>query len=144
MNGSYFWYQSLAKPAWAPPGWLFGPVWSVLYAIIAVTYGTVFYKTATREIPWTVALPFALNLIFNFVFTPIQFGLRNNMLALADILLVVVTLVWALYALYIHGLTRHIETGAPSYNWIIIANIPYLLWCLFATVLQATITWLNR
>jgi len=59
------WYQKLAKPAWAPPSSVFGPVWSVLYLIIFVTFGTVFYKVGTKEIPWIIALPFALNLIFS-------------------------------------------------------------------------------
>lgn len=140
---TYTWYQTLIKPSWAPPSWLFGPVWTVLYAIIAVTFGTVFYKAITRQIPWLVALPFALNLVFNFAFTPIQFGLKNNPLASVDILLVLGTLVWALVALYSFGLKLHIETGAPTYAWIIYANIPYLLWVLFATVLQLTITYLN-
>jgi tryptophan-rich sensory protein len=143
MN-TYNWYQTLIRPTWAPPSWLFGPVWSVLYAIIAVTFGTVFYKVFTKEIPWIVALPFALNLICNAAFTPLQFGLRNNLLAAIDILLVLGTLVWALYALYSFGLTRHIETGAATYAWIIYANIPYLLWVIFATVLQLTVTYLNR
>ena len=71
MN-TYNWYSQLLKPAWAPPSWLFGPVWTVLYVIIAVTFGTVFYKAFTGKILWTVALPFALNLVFNFAFTPIR------------------------------------------------------------------------
>ncbi len=140
---TYTWYQTLTKPSWAPPSWLFGPVWTVLYAIIAVTFGTVFYKTFTGKIPWIVALPFALNLLFNFAFTPIQFGLKNNLLASVDIILVLSTLVWALIALYSFGLKLHIETGAPTYTWIIYANIPYLLWVLFATILQITITRMN-
>ena len=143
MN-TYNWYSQIIRPTWAPPSWLFGPVWTALYAIIAVTFGTVFYKAFTREIPWIVVLPFALNLIFNFAFTPIQFGLKNNLLASLDILLVLGTLIWALYALYSFGLKLHIETGAPSYAWIIYANIPYLLWVSFATVLQLTITYLNK
>ncbi len=143
MN-TYNWYSQLIKPIWAPPSWIFGPVWTALYAIIAVTFGTVFYKAFTREIPWIVAVPFALNLIFNFAFTPIQFGLKNNILASLDILLVLGTLIWALYALYSFGLKLHIETGAPSYTWIIYANAPYLLWVSFATVLQLTITYLNK
>ncbi len=142
--GSYTSYQTLVKPGWSPPSWVFGPVWTVLYAIIAVTYGTVFYKALTGEVPWKVALPFALNLVFNFSFTYFQFGLKNNYLAAADILLVLATLIWALFALYSFGLKLHIETGAPSYAWIIYANIPYLLWVSFATVLQLTITYLNR
>jgi tryptophan-rich sensory protein len=143
-NTSYAWYQELAKPSWAPPSWLFGPVWSVLYILIAISFGTVFYKAFTKEIPWIVALPFVLNLLFNAAFTPIQFGLRNNPLAFADALLILATLLWGLYALYSFGLTRHIETGASSYAWIIYVNIPYLLWVTFASVLQGTITYLNR
>lgn len=137
-------YSQLAKPVWAPPAWLFGPVWTVLYAIIAVSFGTVFYQTITAHIPWIVALPFALNLLFNFAFTPIQFGLKRNFLAAIDVFLVLATLIWALLAIYAFGLKLHIETGAPTYAWIIYANIPYLLWTLFATALQWTISWLNR
>ncbi len=143
MNNTYNWYQALIKPNWAPPSWLFGPVWTVLYAIIAVTFGFVFYKVFQKQIPWLVALPFALNLVFNFAFTPLQFGLKNNLLAAADILLVLFTLIWALYAIYAFGLKNHIETGAGTYAWIVYANIPYLLWVSFATVLQITITYLN-
>ncbi|MEK7625274.1 MAG: TspO/MBR family protein [Patescibacteria group bacterium] len=144
MNNAYNWYSQLIRPSWSPPSWLFGPVWTALYAIIAVSFGTVFYKAFTKQIPWMVALPFALNLFFNFAFTPIQFGLKNNFLAAADILLVLGTLIWALFAIYSFGLKLHIETGTPTYTWIIYANIPYLLWVSFATVLQLTITYLNR
>ena len=142
MN-TYTWYQTLIKPLWAPPSWLFGPVWTVLYVIIAVSFGTVFYRAFTKQIPWIVALPFAINLIFNFAFTPIQFSLKNNLLAAVDILLVLSTLIWALFAIYSFGLKLHIETGAPTYAWIIYANIPYLVWVSFATVLHLTITHLN-
>ena len=141
---TYNWYSSLVKPTWTPPSWLFGPVWTVLYAIIAVTYCTVFYKVYTKELPAIVALPFVLNLVFNFSFTYFQFGLKNNLLASIDILLVLVTLIWALFALYNVSLTNHIETGAPSLAWIIYANIPYLAWVSFATVLQITITYMNK
>jgi tryptophan-rich sensory protein len=144
MNNTYDWYQTLIKPSWAPPGWLFGPVWTVLYVIIAITFGTVFYKAFTGKIPWLVALPFALNLVFNFAFTPLQFGLKNNFLAAIDILLVLGTLIWALFAIYSFGLKLHIETGAPTYAWIIYFNIPYLFWVLFAIILQLTITYLNK
>ena len=75
MNNTYNWYQQLIKPTWAPPSFLFGPVWSVLYVLIFVSFGTVFYKVFNKELPMIVALPFILNLIFNFAFTPIQFGL---------------------------------------------------------------------
>lgn len=131
MYNTYTWYQTLIKPTWAPPSWLFGPVWTILYAIIAVTYGTVVWMYFQHKIPFIVLLPFLLNLIFNLLFTPLQFGLQSNILAALDILLVLGTLVWALVAIY------------PYASWISYANIPYLLWVSFATVLQLTITYLN-
>ena len=137
MNNAYNWYSTLVKPSWAPPSWLFGPVWTVLYAIIAVTFGTVFYKAVTGKLPWIVALPFALNLIFNFSFTYFQFGLKNNLLASIDILLVLGTLIWLVSQ-------KLPSVGGADLNWIRYANIPYLLWVSFATVLQLTITWMNK
>lgn len=124
-------YVEYIKPSWAPPSWLFGPVWSVLYAIIAVSFSVVFYKTFTRELPLIVALPFALNLLFNFAFTPLQFGLRNNLLATIDIFLVLITLGVALFMVH-----KHLP-------WVTYVNIPYFLWVCFATVLQTTILLLN-
>ena len=133
MN-AYNWYSQLIRPTWAPPSWLFGPVWTVLYAIIAVSFGTVFYKAFTKEIPWMVAVPFALNLLFNLIFTPIQFGLKNNLLAAIDILLILVTLIWALYSIW---------NAVPELRWVVYSNVPYLIWVSFATTLQLTITYLN-
>ena len=131
MNG-YAWYSQLKKPFWSPPGWLFGPVWTFLYILIFISFGKVFLMAWKKEIALMVALPFLLNLIFNFAFTTIQFGLRNNYLAAVDILLILGTLIWAMLAIYPH---------AP---WISYVQIPYLLWVLFATSLQFTVTWLNR
>lgn len=132
MNpNTYKWYSTLIKPTWAPPSWLFGPVWTVLYMIIAVSYGSIFYKIYTKELPTMLVVPFALNLIFNFSFTYFQFGLKNNLLASIDILLVLATLIWALVAIY------------PHTKWVALINIPYLLWVSFATILQLTITYLN-
>lgn len=132
MNNTYNWYQTLAKPSWAPPSWLFGPVWTVLYILIAISFGKVFIMAVQKQIPIIIVLPFILNLIFNFAFTPIQFGLKNNYLAAFDILLVLITLIWAMASIYPHA------------KWITYIQIPYLLWVTFATVLQFTITYLNK
>ena len=70
---------------------------------------------AWGEIPLIIALPFVLNLVFNFSFTWLQFGLQNNALAAIDILLVLGTLIWALVAIY------------PYLGWLALINIPYLL-----------------
>ena len=128
------WYSQLIKPSWSPPAWLFGPVWTVLYIIIAVSFGSVIYKAFTGGVQWLIALPFVLNLVFNFAFTSIQFGLKNNLLASIDILLVLITLVWALVAIW---------QSVPELRWVVYVNIPYLVWVSFATVLQLTITSLN-
>jgi tryptophan-rich sensory protein len=130
MN-SYNWYQTLIRPSWAPPSWLFGPVWSVLYILIAISFGKVFLSLWQKQISFMVALPFILNLVFNLIFTPIQFGLKNNLLAGIDILLVLATLIWAMIAIY------------PHIKWVSYIQIPYLVWVLFATVLQLTVTYLN-
>lgn len=124
-------YSELIKPSWSPPAYLFGPVWSVLYILIAISFGYVFYQVAKKKLPAIVAWPFALNLIFNIAFTPIQFGLKNNLLASIDILLILITLLWAIKVIY------------PKIRWIAYIQIPYLLWVAFATALQLTITYLN-
>ena len=134
-SDTFNWYSQLIKPDWAPPSWLFGPVWTVLYLVIAISFGTIFYRFFTGKLALAIALPFALNLIFNLAFTPIQFGLRNNLLASIDILLVLGTLIWSLYAIW---------HASPSLRWVAYANIPYLLWVIFATVLQLNITLLNK
>lgn len=128
---NFTWYAALTKPTWAPPAWLFGPVWSVLYAIIFISFGYVFLQALRGHLPYLVALPFLLNLIFNFAFTPLQFGLQSNLLASIDILLVLGTIGWMFYAIY------------PYVPWVVYVNIPYALWVSFATCLQLTITYLN-
>jgi len=124
---TYNWYSTLIKPIWSPPVWVFGPVWTMLYILIAISFGKVFLMAVQRELPLTAALPFALNLVFTYF----QFTLQNNLLAAADILLCLITLIWAMIAIF------------PHKRWITLINIPYLAWVSFATVLQLTITYLN-
>lgn len=131
MN-STAWYQKLNKPSWAPPSWVFGPVWTFLYSLILISYGYVFYQFFSGKVSFMLILPFILNLIFNFIFTPIQFGLKNNTLASFDIILILTSLVWVIFTIY------------PIYKWVAIINIPYLLWVIIATTLQLTVTYLNR
>ncbi|MFM2414665.1 MAG: hypothetical protein RI911_358 [Candidatus Parcubacteria bacterium] len=125
------WYATLIKPSWAPPVYLFGPVWTVLYIIIIITFGYVCLKWYRGEISWIIALPFLLNIVANILFTPLQFGLQSNELASLDILVILGTLGWALFVIF------------PIVPWVAYANIPYFLWVSFATVLQLTITYLN-
>ena len=131
MNESS-WYSQLIKPSWSPPAWLFGPVWSILYILIAISFGKVVLLFMQKKVPFMVLLPFILNIVFNLSFTYFQFGLKSNTLAAIDILLVLGTLIWAIIVIY------------PHIQWVAYAQIPYLIWVAFATVLQLTITYLNR
>lgn len=125
------WYSKTIKPKWAPPSWVFGPVWSILYILIFISFGYVFINTYRGNIELYIVFPFILNIIFNILFSPIQWNLRSNLLASIDILLMLITLVWAVVLIY------------PYYQWVTYIQIPYLLWILFALVLQSTITVLN-
>jgi benzodiazapine receptor len=131
MNKTYNWYSQLKKPKWAPPSWLFGPVWTVLYILIFISFGKVFLMAVEKQIPLIIILPFVLNLFFNFIFTSIQFGLRNNLLAALDIVLVWTTLVCSMIVIF------------PYAPWISYIQTPYLLWVTFATTLQIIVTYLN-
>lgn len=131
MDKTYTQYADYIKPSFSPPAWIFGPVWSVLYILIAISFGYVFMKVYQGQIPKIVALPFIINLIANASFTPVQFGLNNLPLASLVIVIVLVTLMWAMWAIWPH---------AP---WVAYMQIPYLLWVLFATVLQLSVTYLN-
>ena len=132
MNSTYSWYSTLKKPSFSPPSWVFGPVWSVLYVIIAISFLRVFFLAYSGAFSWIITLPFILNLVFNFSYSPIQFRLRNNYLAAVDILLILSTLVWMIFVIW------------PYSHLVAYAQIPYLLWVSFATILQLTITWLNK
>jgi tryptophan-rich sensory protein len=128
---TYTSYKNLKKPSWAPPSWLFGPVWTFLYILIFISFGKVLLMSVGKEIVFAVGLPFILNLIFNFAFTPIQFGLKNNLLAAIDVLLILSTLIWSMIIIF------------PIAPWVAYLEIPYLIWVCIATTLQLTITYLN-
>jgi tryptophan-rich sensory protein len=99
---------------------------------MAISFGYVGYWWATGMLSVSIALPFVLNLIFNALFTTIQFRWRNFILATIDVLAVWTTLVWALVAIL------------PLVPWVAYINLPYLAWVSFASVLQLTVTVMNR
>lgn len=129
MNES-LWYNQLSKPWFAPPSWLFGPVWSVLYVLIAIAVVLSIKELLQKSVPQRLYVVIALNLTSNVAFTPLQFGLQNNLLALIDILIVLTTTWWWIY----------ITRTKTLITWLL---LPYALWVSFATVLQISITVLN-
>ncbi len=124
-------YSELIKPSWAPPPIIFIIAWTFLYVLIAISFTSVYIMGWRKSLTDSVTLPFILNLFFNLIFTYIQFILRNNLLASIDIVLVLLTLIWLMVSIY------------PYKKWIAYIQIPYLVWVLFATILQFTITYLN-
>ena len=125
------WYNSLAKPLWTPAPATIGLIWQILYPIILVSFGFVFVQAIRNRVPWILALPFAINLVANMIFTPIQFGMRNLPLAAVDILIVWASIIWMVVAVWRH------------YRWVAWAQGPYFVWVSLATMLQLSITAMN-
>ena len=125
------WYNSLAKPSWTPAPATIGLIWQILYPVILVSFCFVFVQTFRGKVRWVIAIPFAVNLVANLAFTPIQFGLRNLPLAAVDIVIVWATILWCMIAIW------------PHYRWVSIAQVPYFIWVSLATVLQLSITTMN-
>jgi tryptophan-rich sensory protein len=125
------WYNSLVKPSWTPEPSTIGLIWQILYPVIIVTFGYVFVQAFRKKIPWIIACPFAINLAANLAFTPIQFGMRSLPLAAVDIVIVWITIIWMMVAIWKH------------YKWVAVAQLPYFIWVSIATVLQLSITWWN-
>ncbi|MDO8460884.1 MAG: TspO/MBR family protein [bacterium] len=125
------WYQALTKPSWTPSGQTIGTIWSILYPIIFVTFAIIFYKVYKKKFKSYVATPFIINLVANLLFTPIQFGLKNLPLAVLDILIVWVTIIWGMRVVW-------------KYSKILsLTQIPYLIWVTIATILQLSIALSN-
>ena len=130
-NDFLTWYNSLNKPSWTPSPETIGTVWTILYPIIIIVNFIVIKMLINKQISFIVALPFLINLLANLIFTPIQFGLRNLDLALLDILIILITIIWSMLAIW------------PHKKVLALAFIPYLIWVVIASSLQAYITFKN-
>lgn len=124
------WYQTLAKPSWNPPDWIFGPVWTVLYFLMAVAAWAVWRRSG-----WPAAITplgwFAVQLALNVGWSIIFFGLRNPGAAFVEILVL-----WLAIAVTLVSFVRRSAVAA----WLL---VPYLVWTSFAVVLNAVIWRLN-
>ena len=127
------WYPTLVKPSFNPPNWIFAPVWSMLYIMMGIAAGLVWNRIETNKEAVKKALVFfAIQLALNALWSILFFALHNPLLALLEIILM-----WLLiYETYIQF--KKIDKIAGF------LFIPYLAWVSFATVLNASIWWLNR
>lgn len=125
------WYQALEKPFFAPPNWVFGPAWTLLYALMGIS-AYLIYQNGWKKPTIAKALRlFGLQLLVNFIWTPIFFGLQAPLLGL-----VVILILWMLIVLTIHRFFFISKLAA-------VLLLPYLAWVSFATVLNAGIAFLN-
>jgi len=127
------WYPTIIKPSFNPPNWIFMPVWTLLYILMAVAAGLVWDKIKEQNQEVKVALGFFLiQLTLNAIWSYIFFGLKNPMLALIEI-----ALLWLMiYETYLK-FTKINKTA----GYLL---IPYMAWVAFAGILNASIWWLNR
>ncbi|MCP5111321.1 MAG: tryptophan-rich sensory protein [bacterium] len=122
------WYQALERPAWNPPDWVFGPVWSALYLSMAIAARLVWRR---RERTARPLLIFGVQLFLNVLWSALFFGLRSPGTAFVGILLL-----WAAILATIQAFAR---ISRPA-GWLL---IPYLLWVTFAAALNFSIWRLN-
>jgi tryptophan-rich sensory protein len=128
VSGTATEYNSLQQPAWAPPSWLFGPVWTVLYVMIALAGWL-----AWRQVGFTRPLWFyAAQLVLNAIWTPLFFGAGQYGLAFADIVAM-----WLLIGATVVAFWRVRRAAA-------LLLLPYWAWVTYATALNLAIWLLNR
>jgi translocator protein len=125
------WFVALNKPAWNPPNWLFAPVWTTLYALMAIAAWRVWRLPSTQSRNRALTF-YVVQLFLNAMWTPLFFGAHSLAGALADILLLDV-MVAATIVLF-----SRLDRPAA---WLM---APYMAWISFATALNAAIWWLNR
>jgi len=124
------WYPVLQKPSWNPPAWVFGPVWTVLYLMMAIAAWMVWRRRGFRE-GAAALLIFAFQLALNAAWSPLFFGLRNPLAGLLDIIPL-----WAAILVTIAAFRKISPLAAALL-------IPYWLWVSFATALNFMIWRLN-
>jgi tryptophan-rich sensory protein len=127
------WYPELAKPAWTPPGWIFGPVWTVLYLMMGTASWLVWRERprARALVDRALAL-YAAQLALNVLWSVVFFGLRRPGWAVAEIALLWLAILATLLAF------RRVR---PAAAWLL---VPYLAWTTFAAALNGAIAWLAR
>ena len=133
IEGVETWYPTLQKPAFNPPNWLFAPVWNALYIMMGIAAGLVWNRIEhQKEIVKKGLIFFWIQLALNALWSYLFFSLHNPLLAFLEIIVL-----WLMiYETFVQfGKVNKVA------SYLI---LPYLAWVTFATVLTASIWWLNR
>jgi tryptophan-rich sensory protein len=128
VNG---WYGKIIKPAFTPPAWVFGPVWTVMYLLMGISLFLILRRDMGGQKEQIAVAVFGVQLILNFLWTVIFFGMRQPLAAFIEILLL-----WAAILTTMIFFYKFSKTAA-------FLLLPYLLWVSFAAVLNAAIVKLN-
>ena len=126
------WYQTINKPAWSPPSWIFGPVWTALYVMMGIALFLVWRPDASGTIKKTAITLFAGQLALNFFWSFIFFNQHQPGWALAEIIVM-----WIFILLTIFAFAPISKTAA----WLL---VPYISWVSFAIILNYSIWRLNN
>lgn len=126
------WYVHLNKPSFNPPNWLFGPVWTLLYIMIAIAAYLVWKRRADSVAYAYAEYVYIFQLLFNFSWSIVFFGMHKIFLAL-----IVIALLWVSIIVLIFLFGKISKVAA----WLL---VPYLLWVSFASLLNFSIYVLNK
>lgn len=126
--GSY--YYSLQLPAFAPPSWIFGPMWTILYILIGISLYFIL-NTQNQKHRTRLLWLFTIQFIFNLLWSALFFNVQNTLISAIDITLLMIFLTALVYHLWLHNRTA---------MWL---TIPYYLWVFFASILNYAIFILN-
>lgn len=125
------WYPTLEKASWNPPGWVFGPVWTLLYCLIAIGGWLIYLKPPSRARKKALVI-YWMQLGVNGIWSYLFFYLKSPILGLVDIFILVILIGWALF----------IFRRLSYYAFLIF--VVYFLWTLYAATLNSAIWLLNR
>jgi benzodiazapine receptor len=132
ITGQGSWYQQINRPEWNPPGWVFGPVWTLLYISMGIAAYLVWKADAEASLKRRALLLWAVQLALNFAWSFIFFGRQAIGAALVEI-----CLLWLAILLTIFAFARISRLAA----WLL---VPYIAWVSFAALLNAAIYSLNK
>jgi len=125
------WYNNLAKPALNPPGWVFGPVWTILYLLMGIAVFLVWKKRLEQKEARKALFVFGIQLFLNAIWSIIFFGLRSPIWAFVDIVFLWIAIVWTIALFY------------RIYRPAALLLLPYILWVSFAAYLNYSIWFLQ-
>ena len=125
------WYATLAKPTFNPPSWIFGPVWTTLYALMGIAAFLVWKKGLDRRDVRKALLVFGLQLVLNASWSIVFFNLESPAWALINVIALWLAIIWTMVLFY--------KISKPTI-WLL---LPYILWVSFAAYLNYSIWTLN-